>query len=316
MCPVIFLPPPDEGGTDTLQAVIEASPLTGTAPLTVNFSAASSTGTVSQYLWDFGDGSVASTSTINHEYTAAGTFTAQLTVTDESGSSNTASVDITLTASEVTPTPPTAVISSSSAAGPAPLSVSFNGSGSTAESTTTITDYSWSFGDGNSAVGATATHSFTSPGAYNTELTVTASNGIASSVTTPVVVTTAPTNAPPTAAIDADPGSGAAPLSVNFDGSASSDSDGSIASYTWYFGDGNSGTGKTITHTYTTEAAFTAVLQVTDDMGATGTSSTAIIVQPKQESVSLDAEIGDQEQDDIVSMIISILAHRRKELSR
>nr|WP_321464463.1 PKD domain-containing protein [uncultured Desulfobulbus sp.] len=285
--------PPEDGITDTLQAVIEATPLTGTVPVTVNFSAASSTGTVSQYLWDFGDGSVASTNTISHEYTSSGTYTAQLTVTDDAGSSNTATTAITLTASEVTPTPPTAVISSSAAAGPAPLLVSFDGSGSTADSSTSITNYAWSFGDGNTALGAAALHSFTSAGAYTTELAVTASNGLTSSATTPVVVTIAATNVPPKALFDANPDSGSAPLSVSFDGSASSDSDGSVASYTWYFGDGNSGTGQTVTHTYTTEAAFTAVLQVTDDMGATGTSSTTITVQPEATSASLNIETGE-----------------------
>jgi PKD repeat protein len=70
-------------------------------------------------------------------------------------------------------------------------------------------------------------------------------------------------------------------LTAIFDGSGSTDSDGSITSYTWNFGDGSSATGKTVTHTYTGEATFVATLQVTDNLGADGTASTTVTVQPK-----------------------------------
>jgi len=279
--------------TATLQAVIQATPLTGTAPVTVQFSAASSTGSISQYQWDFGDGSVAESSAVSHEYTSAGTYTAKLTVTTSSGSSSTATVSVIATEPAVASTPPTAVISSSSAAGPAPLSVSFDATGSSASGSATITGYSWSFGDGTSATGASATHSFTSAGTYSTVLTVTDSNGLTSSASTPVVVTAAAENVAPKAVISATPTSGSAPLTVTFDGSASSDSDGSIASYTWQFGDGSSGSGKTVSHTYTTEASFTATLQVTDNLGATATTSTAITVQPEKDVASLNIETGE-----------------------
>lgn len=76
--------------TATLQAVIQATPVTGTAPVTVNFNAGSSTGMISQYQWDFGDGSIAATSTASHEYASAGTYTAKLTVTNTTGASPTA----------------------------------------------------------------------------------------------------------------------------------------------------------------------------------------------------------------------------------
>ncbi|WP_448874899.1 PKD domain-containing protein [Desulfobulbus propionicus] len=279
--------------TATLQAVIQATPLTGTAPVTVQFSAASSTGSISQYQWDFGDGSVAESSTVSHEYTSAGTYTAKLTVTTSSGSSSTATVSVIATEPAVASTPPTAVVSSSSAAGPAPLSVSFDATGSSASGSATITGYSWSFGDGTSATGASATHSFTSAGTYSTVLTVTDSNGLTSSASTPVVVTAAAENVAPKAVISATPTSGSAPLTVTFDGSASSDSDGTIASYTWHFGDGSSASGKTVSHTYTTEASFAATLQVTDDLGATATTSTTITVKPEETAASLNIETGE-----------------------
>src|SRR4029453_10308926 len=65
-----------------------------------------------------------------------------------------------------------------------------------------------------------------------------------------VTVVGAP-NAPPTASFTTTPSSGPAPLSVTVDGTASSDSDGVITSYSWNFGDGTpSASGVTATHLY------------------------------------------------------------------
>ncbi len=60
-------------------------------------------------------------------------------------------------------------------------------------------------------------------------------------------------------------------LSCAFDGSASSDPDGSIASYQWDFGDGASGTGVTARHTFAAGGSYPVTLTVTDDHGLTGT---------------------------------------------
>ena len=84
------------------------------------------------------------------------------------------------------------------------------------------------------------------------------------------------TNIPPVAVISATPTSGYAPLAVSFSGSGSSDLDGSIVSYSWNFGDGTSGTGATVAHTYASTGAYTALLTVTDDRGGKGTATTAI----------------------------------------
>ena len=57
----------------------------------------------------------------------------------------------------------------------------------------------------------------------------------------------------PNASFVATPQSGKAPLFVQFDAAGSSDSDGSIASYAWDFGDGASGAGVSASHQYTAE---------------------------------------------------------------
>jgi len=72
---------------------------------------------------------------------------------------------------------------------------------------------------------------------------------------------------------------------VSFDGRASSDSDGTISSYSWAFGDGASGSGATASHTYTSAGSFTATLTVTDNAGAH--SSTSVIISAGQQTVDL-----------------------------
>jgi PKD repeat protein len=62
----------------------------------------------------------------------------------------------------------------------------------------------------------------------------------------------------------------------DFDGRNSSDTDGSIASYAWNFGDGTTGTGPTPSHTYAVKGTYNVRLTVTDNGGATGTRTCAV----------------------------------------
>ena len=66
-------------------AAFSGSPTSGTAPLTVNFTS-SSTGTISTYAWNFGDGTTSSAQNPAHVYAAAGFYTVSLTVTGSGGS--------------------------------------------------------------------------------------------------------------------------------------------------------------------------------------------------------------------------------------
>ncbi len=67
-------------------------------------------------------------------------------------------------------------------------------------------------------------------------------------------------------------------LTCQFDGSGSSDPDGTIASYAWTFGDGTTGSGPTLSHTYAADGAYSVTLTVTDNTGASGTQSTTVQV--------------------------------------
>lgn len=87
---------------------------------------------------------------------------------------------------------------------------------------------------------------------------------------TPVV------NSAPTAVINVSKTSGHTPLSLEFDGSQSSDGDGNVTSYSWDFGDGTSSLGSQADHTYTSLGLFTATLTITDDDGANSSTSVQI----------------------------------------
>ena len=83
-------------------------------------------------------------------------------------------------------------------------------------------------------------------------------------------------NQPPTALFQATPESGTAPLQVDFDATASFDSDGNIIAYDWDFGDGATGSGINVSHTYSTPGSYQAILTVTDDGLLTATETVDI----------------------------------------
>jgi PKD repeat protein/aryl-phospho-beta-D-glucosidase BglC (GH1 family) len=81
-------------------------------------------------------------------------------------------------------------------------------------------------------------------------------------------------NVPPVAAFT----STATDLQVRFDGSSSSDPDGTVVSWAWDFGDGRTGSGATPTVTYGSGGTYTVTLTVTDDRGARTSTSKAVTV--------------------------------------
>ncbi|MDF7806466.1 PKD domain-containing protein [Pontiellaceae bacterium B12219] len=166
-----------------------------------------------------------------------------------------------------------AVVTPSTTAGYAPLEVVFDGSGSASDGN--IIDYSWDFGDGNVASGVVVTNTYTSADDFTASLTVTDDLGGIASNSLVITVESQPLEVVATAA----PASGTAPLAVVFDASTSVPSaGGSITSYSWNFGDGNSDNGVTVTHTYTATGTYTAELVVADSNGQIDTNTMTIVV--------------------------------------
>ena len=92
------------------------------------------------------------------------------------------------------------------------------------------------------------------------------------------VVTGQAANNAPSALATASSQGGRGPLTVTLSSTGSQDSDGSIAGYAWSFGDGGSAVEPNPTHTFVSSGVYTATLTVTDDQGASASSSVVITV--------------------------------------
>ncbi|MDD4484457.1 MAG: PKD domain-containing protein [Methanoregula sp.] len=153
-----------------------ASPLTGTAPLTVQFTD-HSTNSPTSWSWNFGDGNTANSTVQNplHTYANPGNYTVSLTVANGFGS-NTSTRTNYIT---VTTPAPLAAFTGTPLSGTTPLAVRF-----TDLSTNSPTSWSWNFGDGNTtnATVQNPVHVYNSVGLYTVSLT--AANAIGSNTST------------------------------------------------------------------------------------------------------------------------------------
>jgi PKD repeat protein len=245
-----------------LTASFSIGPASPVAGQSVSFDASSSEdpdGPIKSYSWDFGDGSEATGATPSHTYAHAGEYTVTLTVTDNEGNTAKASRQV-----KVANAPPVASFLVSTPTPTAAQPVAFDGSASS-DPDGTIASYDWNFGDGSEGSGATPSHIYAHGGEYTVTLTVTDDEGKTAKASHPVVVT----GTPPTASFLVSTTSPTATQPVSFDGSASSDPDGPIKSYSWDFGDGSEATGATPSHTYAHAGEYTVTLTVTDNEGKT-----------------------------------------------
>nr|MBF0222725.1 tandem-95 repeat protein [Desulfobulbaceae bacterium] len=169
-------------------------------------------------------------------------------------------------------------------AGEAPLAVSFDASGSI-DVLGSINSYEWSFGDGSTGTGQFINHSFTAPGSYLVTLTVvdnqaaSAEATVTITVNDPGVVTLAP-NVAPVALITATPIPNLTSR-IGFDAYSSSDTDGTIAAFSWDFGDGDTAAGEYVEHEFLVVGDYTVVLTIVDDEGASAQDQMIIsVVEP------------------------------------
>ena len=145
----------------------------------------------------------------------------------------------------------------------------------------TVAQHVWDFGDGGSATGATASHTYAAPGSYLVRLTVTDDDGATGQREQLVTATAPPANTPPSAVFTAS----SVGLVASFDARSSSDPDGTIQQYAWDFGDGTTGSGATTSRTYAAAGTYTATLAVTDDDGATSSTSAQVTVTAPSSNV-------------------------------
>ncbi|MBP2144796.1 PGF-pre-PGF domain-containing protein [Methanofollis sp. W23] len=230
-----------------LEASFTASPTTGTAPLTVQFTDAS-TGTPTSWQWTFGDGNTSDDRSPSYTYQHAGTYTVNLTVTGSGGDDTTSTV---ITVNEPVPDLK-ASFTASPTSGLAPLTVQF-----TDASTGAITSRQWTFGDGNTSDDWSPSYTYQHAGVYTVNLTVTGSGGDDKASTVITVEEPVPDLK---ANFTASPTSGTAPLTVQFTDAST----GTPTSWRWTFGDGNTSDDRSPSYTYQHAGTYTVSLMVSD----------------------------------------------------
>ena len=151
----------------SLKADFTGMPRSGPAPLTVTFTDLS-TGNPTQWVWNFGDDATSTEQNPDHTYTAPGTYTVTLTVTNAGGSDpETKPNFITVSSLSLK-----AEFEADPTSGDAPLSVQF-----TDLSTGNPTQWNWDFGDGSTSTEQNPEHTYTAPGTYTVTLAATNAGG-------------------------------------------------------------------------------------------------------------------------------------------
>jgi len=149
-------------------AAFAADRLAGALPLVVRFTD-QSTGQITAYLWQFGDGGTSTERNPVRTFSIVGTYNVILTVSG-SGGASTFVRQITVE-NPIVPAP-VAIFTPNPNNGQAPLSVQF-----TSASTGQITAYSWNFGDGSLGTEQNPIHVYANPGVYTVTLIVTGQGG-------------------------------------------------------------------------------------------------------------------------------------------
>jgi len=267
-------------------------------------------GEIAGYAWDFdGDGAADATdATVQYTFATAGTYEVSLTVTDDSGNSDTATrtVDVAAAADGGIPSPdvstfqpPIADFAFVPASPIAGDPVQFNGTLS-ADFDGAVVAYAWDFdGDGSAdSTAAIAEHTYAEPGMVAVSLTVTDNSGNTDTLSLTIEIG-GPVEEAPTAETDSglpvpsiqhSPAAVIAGEPVLFNGTSSIDPDGQITGFAWDFdGDGEiDSMAPLVEHTFPTEGQYSVTLTVYDDAGNESVASTTIDVAPAAPVESAD----------------------------
>lgn len=228
----------------------------GCQGLVVNFSD-SSTGTVTGWQWDFGNGNTSTVQNPSAIYGTPGSYTITLIVDDGSNFDTLVKANCIVIHDN-----PDGGFSGTNISGCVPLTVGFQDT--TMSGSIGISNWVWDFGDGNSDTVANPTYTYSNPGVYTVSLLVTDSNGCTGSAFTNNYVT-ASNN--PTVAFTLDTSFACdSPITASF----SNTSSGVMPlSWSWDFGDGQTSTSQNPVHNYSTLGTFDVQLIVTDAYGCT-----------------------------------------------
>ncbi|MFQ6064779.1 MAG: PKD domain-containing protein [Candidatus Bathyarchaeia archaeon] len=279
---------------------------------TIHFNASSSydlDGNITGYFWDFGDGTtkiyvkdINLTDTTTHAYAGHRNYTVTLKVTDDDGT--TSSTNATKT---VLNRPPVAVFTESAETVLTNEVIAFDASDSY-DPDGNITSYFWDFGDNTTefyvkgvnltdTTGVVVEHAYADDGNYTVTLTVTDDDNATDTATATKTVL----NRTPVVKFTESADTAYISEAITFNASDSYDPDGNITSYFWDFGDNTTEfyvkgvnltdtTGVVVEHAYDINGTFTVILNVTDDDGASNSSSSTQTILLNEPPVALFTE--------------------------
>ena len=217
-----------------------------------------SSGTITGWSWNFGDGNTSTLQNPVNTYTASGNYTVTLTATDNSGCVSTITNVIT-----VNPQPAVNFSSTTVCLGSATQFTDLSTGGGTA--------WSWNFGDGNTSTQQNPSNTYIAAGNYTTTLTVTGPGGCTANIAYPVTVYPQPAAAFNVTAVCLGNPTQFTDLST-----------GGASSWSWNFGDGNTSTQQNPSNTYTASGTYTATLNISANPGGcTSTVSQVVTVYPQ-----------------------------------
>ena len=223
-------------------------------------------GEIVNYTWDFGDGTVGYGAVPLHSYADNGTYNITLIVTDDRNDTASTSINIM-----VTNVPPQVTFSYQPSKPDDISQVQFTDESFDPDGT--IVSWEWTFGDGTTSTNKNPQHTFSNNNIYGVTLTVTDDDGATNMTTMDIEIF----NVPPRPSFSYEPAKPTDLDTVQFK-DTSGDPDGSIVSWKWEFGDGNSSTARDPLHAYATNGLYTVTLSVTDDDGDSATGTYSLLI--------------------------------------
>jgi len=231
---------------------------------TLSFSNTSSyaTGVITTWNWDFGNGNTSNIQNPSYSYTASGIYTITLLSSSASGCSGSSIKVVTVNIN------PSVQFSGDVLSGCTTQTVNFLSTSSPSISS----QYSWNFGDGQTSAVQNPSHIYTTDGSYTVKLFVTTSNGCKDSLIKSSYIT-----------IYNSPSASFSSFGkcINSVTSFTNSSTGSITSWNWNFGDGNSSTAQNPTHVYSSSGSYSVSLIVSNAFGCSGAITNSVIINNK-----------------------------------
>ncbi len=222
---------------------------------------------ITSYFWNFGDGHTGDGQNPYHTYDQAGVYVVCLTITDNSGCSDTTCHEVVV--NPVTPGECHADFTWEQLNGT--LIEHFH---STSTSNHDIISYFWNFGDGHTGDGQNPYHTYEQPGTYLVCLTITDNSGCSDTTCHEVVVNPiTPGECHANFTWEQLPNT----LTEHFHSTSTSNHD--IISYFWNFGDGHTGDGQNPYHTYEQPGVYLVCLTIVDNSGCSDTTCHEVVVE-------------------------------------